>query len=96
MTTFLGAMPRESTSTPTHFRLNAGIEPSVLPRVLDVFAKLAIVPDAFIAERKPDQKPDEVMAIDIHVAGLDAQQADHLASRLRSIIYVDSVFVSLA
>ncbi len=96
MTTFLGAMPGPSTDQSigqsTQFRLNTSIEPSVLPRVMEAFAKLTIVPDAFVAERKTGER----MEIDIHVGGLDRAQADHLASGLRRIIYVDSVLVSPA
>jgi len=91
MTTFLGAMPRDTDSPTAQFHLQAVAETSVLPRILDAFAKLTIVPDAFTAERHGDDGMD----VDIRVAGLDARQADQLAGRLRAIVYVDLVLVSV-
>ena len=91
MTTFLGAMPRNPDSPFAQFRIQAAAEPSVLPRILDVFAKVTIVPDTFVSERRGD----DGMEIDIGVAGLDARQADQLASRMRAIVDVDQVLVSV-
>jgi acetolactate synthase regulatory subunit len=99
MTTFLGAMPRHSdshTDSPlAQFRVQAAAEPSVLPRILDVFAKVTIVPDSFASERLGPNGGDDDMEIDIRVAGLDARQADQLASRMRAIVDVDQVLVSV-
>ena len=91
MTTFLGAMPRNPDAPFAQFRIQAAAEPSVLPRILDVFAKVTIVPDTFASERRGA----DGMEIDIRVAGLDARQADQLASRMRAIVYVDQVLVSV-
>lgn len=89
MTAFLGAMPPSSAENSTHYRLSAAAEPSVLPRVIEAFAKLALVPERVGAERAGGE-----LSVDIRLAGLDRAQSDHLASALRRIIGVDAVLVS--
>jgi hypothetical protein len=90
MTVFIGAMPRQSTEITTSFHLSAAAEASVLPRVLDVFAKLTIIPNEFRAERQGDDS----ISVHIHVIGLDGSQSEHLAQTLRRIIGVETVLVS--
>jgi acetolactate synthase small subunit len=91
MTTFLGALPHPSSDSSTRFRLSADASPSVMPRIIGLFAKLAMVPEAFHAERTGE----DGLEVEIRVAGLSAQQADHLARALRQIIEVEAVLVGL-
>ena len=90
MTVFIGAMPRHSFEITTVFHLVASAEASVLPRMLDVFSKLTIIPDVFKAEREGE----DTICIHIHVQSLDVRQSEHLAQSLRRIIGVETVLVS--
>ena len=91
MTAFLGAMEPHHSSDMSHFRVTAVAEASVLPRVIEVFAKLTLVPAAFASETLGDRS----MRIDVRMPGLDQAQSDHLARALRQIIGVETVLVSL-
>jgi acetolactate synthase small subunit len=91
MTVFLGATPHSTPDSFTNFRLSAAANASVLTRIVGLFAKLSLVPEAFSAKRAAG----DVLDVEIRVTGLSAQQAEHVARTMRQIIEVDHVLVAL-
>ena len=81
----------DSLSVRTHcFSVFAAPEPSVMPRVLELFAKRGLVPSRFhgaVAGRD--------LSIDIQVADLADNTAEHIAACLRNIVHVDRVLTAL-
>jgi acetolactate synthase regulatory subunit len=71
------------------FSIQATAEPSVMPRILELFAKRGLIPcrwhsDLAIAE----------LCIDLQVDGLSRQQVDHVAASIRNMVAVTSVLTS--
>jgi hypothetical protein len=78
-------------SSPTlwFFSVHAAPEPSVMPRLLDLFAKRGLVP------RRLHAGADEhALAVDLQVAGLDDAQADRVAALMRQTVGVERVLAS--
>ena len=74
------------------FSVLAPANPSVLPRVLGVFAKIGMVPTRWysvVTGRRRDE-----LHIDIQMVGLAPAEAEHLAQSLRRIVFVDTVLTS--
>lgn len=72
------------------FSVQAAPDPSVMPRVLELFAKRGLVPSRWYGDAgRPGR-----LTIDIQVDGLDGHATDYLANCMRQIAYVDSVLVS--
>jgi len=74
------------------FSVVAATDPTVMPRVLEVFSKLGMVPTKWhsaVAGRHRDE-----LHIDIQMAGLGPNQAERLAQSLRRIVFVDTVLTS--
>lgn len=74
------------------FSIQARAEPSVMPRVLELFAKRGLIPARWhsdIGGRRRDE-----LTIDLQVQGLSSAQRDHAAASLRGMVSVTSVLVS--
>ena len=81
-----------SPCTVSCFSVHAAANPWILPRVLEVFAKLGIVHskcDSVVTGRRQDE-----LHIDIQMAGLTPAEAEHLAQSLRRIVFVGTVLTS--
>lgn len=72
-----------------HFTLQAEVEPSVLPRVLEPFALRNLTPEAVSSRREQGR-----MRIDVTVRGLDVREVEHLTLRLNQVVPVHTVFAS--
>lgn len=70
------------------FRMTADADPGLLPRVVEVFAKRSLVPDALHAERLSGDR----LSVDLHVPALPAAKARHVAACLRETVGVRTVF----
>ncbi len=87
-------MPEADRPFPTYcFSVFAAVEASVMPRVLELFAKRGVVPSRFEAALAgPD---DDEMTVDVQVAGLLPETAEHIAQSLRQMVYVDRVLTAV-
>lgn len=86
-------------ATPAHqslevhcFSLRADLDPGLLPRLLEAFAKRGLWPSKFYSQVV--ERGDEAL-IDIQVAGLDCAARDHIAMQFRGMVGVQSVLVSV-
>lgn len=77
-----------------HFVIQAQPEPSVLSRVLELFALRGLLPDEVSCKRVSDG--EDSLHLRIAVDGLPPQQAAHLAARMRNIITVTRVVLEPA
>jgi acetolactate synthase small subunit len=75
------------------FSVFAAPEPGVMPRVLEFFAKRGLVPSRVHGEVVADG-PDG-MVIDVHVASLAADVAEHIAACLRELVDVERVLTAV-
>ena len=73
-----------------HYHLRALREPSVLPRVLEMFALRDLIPHHVAC-----WEDDGGLVVDVHVRGLETQHARHLAQRMRNIVPVSQVALEL-
>lgn len=80
-------------ATEVHYRymIMAAAEPSVLSRVIGLFAQRDLIPDRFNCQQTAGSEP--ALHIEVSVAGLDHQHAEHLALRMRNITPVTSVLL---
>lgn len=92
MTTLLGAFPVSNYHSVSCFSVSAAVDPSVLPRILAVFAQLGLVPDKWYST--VDSRDDGKLLIDIQMGRLNGSQAEHLAQSIRRIVLVDTVLTS--
>ena len=69
----------------------ANPDPGALPRLLELFAKLWLVPNA-VQARLLDSGAE--LAVDLQVDGLTRDQSDHIARRMRSMPGVRQVLMS--
>jgi len=96
MTVFIGSTP-QSGALHTHcFSVVAEPDPSVMPRVMDVFASRSYVPDqchSIISRDHFDHDRTE-LHIDLQLSAINQRQADHLARELRQLVCVSSVLTS--
>ncbi len=74
------------------FSVQAVADPSVLLRVLELFAKRGLVPARCVSAR--DEAAGQEMHIDIQVDGMAAETVGHVARALRQIVYVETVLTS--
>lgn len=74
------------------FSIQASAEPSVMPRVLDLFAKRGLIPARWHSDLG-GRRRDE-LTIDLQVDGLSDAQRDHTAACLRRMVSVTSVLVT--
>jgi acetolactate synthase small subunit len=78
----------ESRSTAC-FSVHASVDPGVMPRVVELFAKRGLVPSSWISRVSGSE-----LTIDLQLADLDAETAHYIARCLRQIVAVDVVLVS--
>ncbi len=71
------------------YRLTAMREPSVLSRVIEMFALRDLIPEMVFCQEVAGETPE--LLIQVRVQGLDAQHACHLAQRMRNIVPVRDV-----
>lgn len=72
------------------FSVFSAVEPSALPRVLEVFCIFSLVPTRLHSTRSDDDQ----LVIDLQVEGLAEGQAARLARRLGRIVTVNGVLWS--
>ncbi len=77
-------------SQPTHrFSVLAAAEASVMSRTLELFAKRGLVP-----ERVDARRTGEAMAIDLEVADLPQDTAEHIQRCLATMVMVERVLMT--
>ena len=74
------------------FSVFASADPSVMPRVLEVFAKRGLTPTMWHSIVCGVEK--EELQIDVQVADVDVRLTDHLAREMRQLVSVKSVLTS--
>lgn len=72
------------------YRVHAAADPGVIPRLVEPFAKLALVP-----ERLDCRRIGALLAIDLEVGGIDAARAAQIARTLAVIVGVERVALDL-
>ncbi|HVI88096.1 MAG TPA: hypothetical protein VM659_07325 [Dongiaceae bacterium] len=79
------------------FSVRADLDPGLLPRLLEPFAKRGLWPSKFYSQALSSDLPGQPAeaVIDIQVAGLDCATSDHIAIQFRGIVGVQSVLTSL-
>ena len=85
--------PEETPGRVFCFSVTAAVEPGVMPRVLELFAKRNL-----IAQRCHSDvvaaKHGEALSIDLQVAGLTPELSDYIARCMRQIWGVETVLTS--
>ena len=77
------------TPNSTHrFSVLAAAEASVMSRTLELFAKRGLVPDRFVARRT-----GAAMVIDLEIAGLEQDTAEHITRCLAGMVTVERVLM---
>ena len=71
------------------FTVTADASPGLLPRLLMAFAKRDLVPSRCHAVLTQPER--EELLIDLQVAGLAPEEAEHIARSLRQLVFVASV-----
>ncbi len=74
------------------FSIQAGADPSVMPRVLELFAKRGMIPQRWHSDLG-GRRRDE-LTIDLQVDGLDRAQTELIAHAIRQMVTVTSVLTS--
>lgn len=81
----------DSRYVPTYcFSVFAAPEASVMPRVLELFAKRGLVPVRFDAAVSGAD-----LSIDVQVDGLESETAAHIAACLRNVVHVERVLTAV-
>jgi len=84
---------RESDPQTTYcYSVRAEADPSVLPRLLALFAKRGLMPAALHARRYDHGA--SALQVDIEATGLDQHLAEYLQRCMRQIVAVDLVLLS--
>ena len=92
MSSLAAAAAAAEPSATTFFSVQARVEPGLMPRVLELFAKRGLVPSAWHSRVCGT---DEVeLTIDIQMDGLGCDLMDYIAGCLRQIAYVEVVLTS--
>jgi len=73
------------------FSVRADVHPGTLPRLIERFAQRNLVPSSVQARVIG---AGDVMAVDIHVLGLDRVAADIIAEGMRQMVPVERVLVA--
>ena len=76
------------------YSVYADAHPGALPRVLEPFAKLGLVPHRCHAML--EGRRGERLVIDLQVGGLEVTMADHIAAALRALPCVETVLTARA
>lgn len=81
----------DSRFAPTYcFSVFAAPEASVMPRVLELFAKRGLVPSRFEAAVSGSD-----LSVDVQVGGLEPETASHIAACLRNVVHVERVLTAV-
>ena len=86
------AYPSVASSEAACYSVHAPADPSVMPRVLEVFAKRGLVPSRWYSTL--DGPGGEELHIDIQVTGLEPGMSERLAKLLRQLVCVETVLTS--
>ena len=78
-----------STAGVSAFSIRAAVDPGVMPRVLELFAKRGMVPRRWVSAVVGDE-----LTIDVEVHGLPPDVAEYVANCLRQVTFVDVVLMS--
>ena len=84
-----GPSPRRCTVC---FSVRAPVDPSVMPRVLEVFARRGLVPTTWHSAIRDSGR--EELQIDIEMVGVDTPIAGRLVESLRQLVCVECVLTS--
>lgn len=76
------------------FSVTADVEPGIMPRVLELFAKRNLVAQRCHSDVVPLRGGGEALSIDLQVAGLTPELTDYIARCMRQIWGVDTVLTS--
>ncbi len=68
------------------YRIHAASEPGLIPRVVEPFAKVGLVP-----ERLECRRNGALLAIDLEVAGIGLERAAQFARTLAAVVGVERV-----
>jgi hypothetical protein len=71
------------------FSIRAAVDPGVMPRVLELFAKRGMVPRRWVSAVSGDE-----LTIDVEVHGLPPDVAEYIANCLRQVTFVDVVLMT--
>ena len=86
--------PQQNSSTvKAMYFVSAESGPGLLPRLVEPFAKLGLIPDRVHADR--EAHADRALSVDLRIAGVTPREADLLERALRTVIGVRSVIVVL-
>jgi hypothetical protein len=86
----LAAPPSETFSAGVSaFSIRAAVDPGVMPRVLELFAKRGMVPHRWVSAVAGDE-----LTIDVEVHGFPPDTAEYVANCLRQVTFVDVVLMS--
>lgn len=87
---------RRNTPPTACFSIHAEVEPSVMPRVLELFAKRGLVPNRWYSDisHTPSSELNPELVIDLQVENVQPDLTDKIASSLRQIISVKQVTTS--
>ncbi|HEY9569207.1 MAG TPA: hypothetical protein VIR38_14030 [Thalassobaculum sp.] len=86
------ADPADAVPTVACFSIQAVADPSVMPRVLELFAKRGMIPlrwHADLGGRRRDE-----LTIDLQIDGLDRPKAELIAHAIRQMVAVVGVLTS--
>ena len=92
MSPALACAPRPEPAQTACFSVHARAEPTVMPRVLELFAKRGLVPTSWhSATHGP---ADNELTIDVQMRGMAGDLAEYVANCLRQIVGVEVVLTS--
>ena len=81
-----------ATQSTACFSVHAPVDPSIMPRVLDTFSRLGLIPTVW--HSRVAGACDDELQIDIQMADLDEATEDLLGKRLRNIVGVTRVLMA--
>jgi len=84
-----GAFPQRTTAC---YSVHAPADPSVMPRVLEVFTRRGLIPAVWYSTLYGEDAGE--LQIDIQVADVDSAAAERLAQCLRQLVAVNCVLTS--
>ena len=90
---YLQVVPEAVAASGFYYRLTAMREPSVLSRVIEMFALRDLIPENVCCLEIAGAEPE--LVIQVQVRGLDRQHARHLAQRMRNIVPVREVTLEI-
>jgi acetolactate synthase small subunit len=78
------------------YSITALAEPSVLARVVEMFVLRDLIPASLTCRQQPGADGVEMLRIEVEVAGMHHQHAEHVAHRMRNIMPVAGVMLARA